>query len=102
MSKPVRIREDVAAQVEVRAAAETRSFANMVEVLLLSALGSRMTVEHVVSPIAPRAPEPESVPPVAHDVPMRQQARNLALRDGKCSADVARGTKCKLCGKVHR
>ncbi len=53
-----------------------------------------------------------SVQPSAHDVPVERVAAprswslpsgkaGAPLRDGKCSADVARGTKCKLCGKVH-
>jgi len=41
VSKPVRIREFVAAPVAERAASENRSFANMVEVLLLAALTER-------------------------------------------------------------
>ena len=32
---------------------------------------------------------------------LREQARDMAVREGRCTADVARGTRCKLCGKVH-
>lgn len=41
VSRPVRIRPDVAARVELVADGERRSFANMVEVLLLAALTER-------------------------------------------------------------
>lgn len=41
MSKPVRIRDDVAARVAVVAEGERRSLANMVEVLLLASLAER-------------------------------------------------------------
>lgn len=48
MSRPVRIRPDVAAQVELVADGERRSFANMVEVLLLAALNERDAVRDTV------------------------------------------------------
>jgi hypothetical protein len=32
---------------------------------------------------------------------VREAARDLAQREGRCTADVARGTRCKLCSKVH-
>jgi len=32
---------------------------------------------------------------------LREQARTMAVREGKCTADVSRGTRCKLCGEVH-
>lgn len=31
----------------------------------------------------------------------RQAARDLAQRSGKCTADVERGVRCRLCGKMH-
>lgn len=31
----------------------------------------------------------------------RQRARELAQRTGKCTADVERGVRCRLCGKLH-
>lgn len=31
----------------------------------------------------------------------RERARELALKQGRCTADVASGTRCKLCGRVH-
>ena len=70
-----------------------------------------MTVAH---PVPPRSVS--AVPSVVQDVRVEKSAaprswktssevgpdaRGLALRDGKCRADVAFGTKCKLCGKVH-
>lgn len=39
-----------------------------------------------------------SVAPVVRDVPMQS---GRPLRDGTCGFDTPRGTKCKLCGKVH-
>jgi hypothetical protein len=32
---------------------------------------------------------------------LEQKARDLASRDGKCTADAPPGTVCKLCGKKH-
>lgn len=32
---------------------------------------------------------------------VREEAREMALRDGKCTADVSKGMRCKLCGKIH-
>lgn len=32
----------------------------------------------------------------------RERARMLAARDGRCTADTTRGSRCKLCGQVHR
>lgn len=116
MSKPVRIRGDVVAQVQAVADGERRSLANMVEVLLLAALTERG--ESVASGGSARRASgdvtgrPRSVSaddggnprqvfgPSAVDATVTKM-RDLALRDGKCGADVARGTKCKLCGKVH-
>jgi hypothetical protein len=34
-------------------------------------------------------------------VRMQEQARDLAQKNGRCSADVSRGARCKLCGKIH-
>jgi hypothetical protein len=31
----------------------------------------------------------------------RVRARDLAQRSGKCTADVERGVRCRLCGKMH-
>jgi hypothetical protein len=31
----------------------------------------------------------------------RRRARDLAQRSGKCTADVERGVRCRLCGKMH-
>lgn len=31
----------------------------------------------------------------------RERARLMAERSGRCTADVARGSRCKLCGQVH-
>lgn len=69
-----------------------------------------------VSPATSSIRSVSSVPPPVHDVPVEKSvaarswrtseeagdaARGLASHNGKCSADVARGTKCKLCGKAH-
>ncbi len=101
MSKQVRLSDDLAARVGGVAELERRSFANMVEVLLLAALAGR-------GPVVPKRPAVStaweasgSVQAAVHDVQMHTKARDLAIKDGKCSADVAYGTKCKLCGKVH-
>lgn len=54
-----------------------------------------------------REAPPSQLPPRALESPtggfvrMRETARDLAGRTGKCTADVARGTRCKLCGKIH-
>lgn len=32
----------------------------------------------------------------------RERARMLAVRTGRCTADTARGSRCKLCGEIHR
>lgn len=68
--------------------------------------------EPEVTPDTP-AREPDAVPapglggvsrlqsPPGGFVRMRETAKELAARSGKCSADVARGTRCKLCGKIH-
>lgn len=32
----------------------------------------------------------------------RQRARALAQRHGRCTADVTRGVRCRLCGKMHQ
>lgn len=112
MSKPVRIRSDVAARVDVLAASERRSFANMVEVLLLQSLGGAVLTErgevlrgNEPTPVGsaptggsvdlPRSVSAVSVPPAVHDVPVER------LPDSGCGFDTPRGTKCKLCGKVH-
>lgn len=31
----------------------------------------------------------------------RRRARDLAQRSGQCTADVERGVRCRLCGKMH-
>lgn len=73
------------------------------------AVESRLGVSRV-------APSASAVPAAVQTVPVeknpgprswslpseREAAAYLALRDGKCSADVAQGTKCKLCGEVHK
>ena len=89
MSRPVRLRAAVADRVVTLAASERRSFANMVEVLLLAALedgglaerGERVTgglVDDAWVASTPRSASP------------------------KCSADAPRGMRCKLCGEVHK
>ena len=45
--------------------------------------------------LAVRVVEPAAAAQIAPDPPAP------AASPGKCSADTARGTKCKLCGKVH-
>lgn len=55
MSKPVRIREFVALQVEELAAAERRSFANTVETLLLDALEAGRSTERTREVVAAAA-----------------------------------------------
>lgn len=32
---------------------------------------------------------------------LRLRARDLAQRSGKCTADVERGVRCRLCGMMH-
>jgi hypothetical protein len=126
-----RIDTDLTDALKAEAAAEHRSVANMLELVLRErysvlteredrGLGeSRAFGQKAASPVGletqtERKPAPagpgtvaqvdssRSVSadrPVAHDV--HAAARQLASRNGKCGADVARGTKCKLCGKVH-
>lgn len=31
----------------------------------------------------------------------RELARELAQKDGRCTADVTKGVRCRLCGKIH-
>lgn len=31
----------------------------------------------------------------------RQRARELAQKDGRCTADTTKGVRCRLCGKIH-
>lgn len=104
-----------------RAERESRSVSNMAEVLLEAALTERggggsgerrspVVDAEVAIPEPKAAPRSVSsadtvaVPPAVHDEGMQNTyaaASRMALRDGRCGADVARGTKCKLCGKVH-
>lgn len=99
-----RVDADLRDALSAEAARERRSVGNMLE-LVLRERYSRAGSVGVSSAAA--------VGPVVHDVPvvpprswkssaeMGSAARTLASRDGKCGADVARGTKCKLCGSVH-
>jgi hypothetical protein len=52
-----------------------------------------------------REPPPSQLPPSALEsggfMRMRETAKGLAQTNGKCTADVARGTRCKLCAKIH-
>lgn len=68
-------------------------------------------------PVLPDAPAPKAPPAreaevVASsgrvsDVPFnpveeRERARVLAVQNGRCTADVPQGVRCKLCGAVHK
>ncbi len=85
--------------------AERRPFANMVEVLLLAALTERGGGT-VASPTGgslatpPRSVSPADVAATVTGVKLGGDVGSVASRNG-CRADVAFGTKCKLCGKVH-
>lgn len=100
MSQPVRIKSDVAARVNERAVEERRSFANMVEVLLLEALGGAALTER---PVAGASSAGRSVTAavsrVVHDVPMRPHMRKdrPALQ---CDGRVVVGEVCSVCGGV--
>lgn len=52
-------------------------------------------IEQVAIPAGRAVPSPQGF------TALRAQAQDLAARSGKCTADVARGTRCKLCGKIH-
>ena len=113
MSKPVRIKDFVADRVEEVASSERRSFANMVEVLLLAALAGRdgavAKVPEVVAvqdgksqEVLPtgRASRPASVVPAAvHDVPMRPHMKKHRPAV-ECPARVPAGGVCPECGAV--
>ena len=94
MSKPVRIKDYVAVRVEEVASVERRSFANMVEVLLLAALSERVAVGDR---------DAEMSQPPARSVSADPSATIGAVGTSRnvCAADTPRGVKCKLCGKVH-
>jgi hypothetical protein len=61
--------------------------------------------EVTVAVPAGREPAPSQLPPRTLEsggfMRLRETARDLAEKNGKCTADVARGTRCKLCGKIH-
>jgi hypothetical protein len=51
---------------------------------------------------ASRVTAPEAVAPAASPLSSAlSDSRRLARSGGKCGADVARGTRCKLCGEKH-
>jgi hypothetical protein len=94
------------------------SFADWLRVCLTEQAGRQPVVFALPVKEQP-APKPEPAPvtpariPVAHVgggriegvssfTQAREAARDLAQRSGKCTADVARGTRCKLCGEVHK
>ncbi len=114
MSKPVRIREHVASRIDVLAESESRSFANMVEVLLEGALeargnvrrndevAGRIRVDHVVSPIAPKSLK-VSPADVAATVPGVQTLRPHMRKDKpalQCEQRIMPGEVCAVCGQV--
>jgi len=121
-----RIDADLTDALRAEAKRESRSVANMLELVLRERYSRALTERVEVGVVAEnlvdagdvdragvtshsrtpseqsaRSVSAESVPPSVHNQPMGKRAADLALRDGKCGADVAFGTKCKLCGKVH-
>ena len=123
MSRPVRIRGDVVAQVEAVALGERRSLANMVEVLLLAALAgrdqgaegsgrqaglSRAVVSGVGgSTESHSSPAPSSSRPASADVAATVPGVMVGVRAHmrgdrpmlECSERVASGV-CPKCGRV--
>lgn len=67
----------------------------------------RQLLNHAGVTAVREPPSSVAVPPQARlpSAPVgaaRVSARDMAVRGGKCSADVAFGSRCKLCGEVHR
>ena len=83
----MRIRGDVAAQIEVLAGSERRPFANMVEVLLLAALTER-------GGNSPERRRVESVGSTPTTAPPRSVS---AARTSYCVHKVPFNKKCEVC-----
>ena len=95
MSKPVRIRGDVAARVEAVALVERRPFANMVEVLLLAALTERDGPDpergHMRAGVSQQA---SAASPSIQRTPSRSVR---AARTSYCVHKVPFNKKCEVC-----
>lgn len=112
MSRPVRIRGFLAGEVEAAALSERRSFANMVEVLLLAALEGRAPVRgggvEAVRPAAVAAAvDPDAgvrpssaVQAGVHDVRMPRAHMRADRPATECATRVLAGTTCPDCGKM--
>lgn len=105
MSKPVRIRDFVASQVEALAAAERRSFANTVETLLLDALEAGRSTVRTRAAVAAAADVERPLAPadVAATIPGVQVLRPHMRRDRpalQCDGRVAKDEVCPVCGAV--
>jgi hypothetical protein len=57
--------------------------------------------EVILKPTGERVAAPVSVRLGFDPEAERQRARDLAAVTGKCTADVERGVRCRLCQKIH-
>ena len=104
----MRIEAGLRDRLVAEARGEGRSSANMLERILGARYASVQADVFVGPPVVSVQSPVQDVPvetnpgPRSWSLPSEKgAAAELAVRDGKCGADVARGTRCKLCGKVH-
>ena len=112
MSKPVRVPEYVAIQVQREADGERRSFANMVEVLLLAALEGRgsadgarrdsvtaSTLAHETKPVRSSSAAPSELAATVPGVTIVRPHMKKHRPAVECPERVVAG-ECPLCGTV--